>query len=118
MSKDLERAKELFLNDVDEETRQENEERIAQWEHDLRHNEAFLDWRAHDITGLIVVQLKEAYRDTYKVLAENRILTAEQRAALWAKQDAAVWLLSLIDADAAGEIKSIQAEIRRAIQAA
>ncbi len=116
---ELDQLKKAFLSDeLDEETRADNERKIAEWEQGLLDNEAFASWQDSDITKQVVRQLKESYKDFGFLLATNRELTDVQRASLWAKQDAAVWLLSLVDPDAKGIVDAIQSEIRTALAAA
>lgn len=118
MRKELDELRAIFLTDVDEDIRRENLDQIRQWEEELVHNEAMLGWREHDITKAVFNQAREVYRDAYRVLAENRALTQEQRVSLWAKQDAAAWLISIIDTDPQGAIQQIESDIKRALQAA
>src|SRR4051812_6698626 len=99
--KELDQLREIFLaQDLDEETRADNEARIKEWETGLIHNEAFAGWREHDVTRQIAKQARETYKDAFMLLGRSRSLTDEQRASLYAKQDAALWLLSIIEVDA------------------
>lgn len=118
MSKDLEKLKETFLSaDLDDDERAENEERINEWEKDIIENEAFASWQAHDITKKLVAQLKATYKEIGLRLATDRLLTQEARVSLWAKQDACVLMLDLMDTDAKGAIERVQREIRSALNA-
>ena len=114
--KDLDKVRDIFASaDVDEETRTENEEQIREWETALIQNEAFAQWQTHDITRQIVTKAKESYKDIALRLASDRALTHDARLSLWAKQDACVFLLSLIDTDAKGALEQIKREIRRVL---
>lgn len=116
---ELDQAKDIFLSpELDEETRSENEAMIREWEQTLIRSEAFDSWRKHDITQQIIIQARESYKDFAVQLSQDRKLTDEQRRSLWAKQDAALWLLSLTDKDAKSVIEQIHKEIRTALQAA
>ena len=115
---ELEKVKEIFLaEDVDEETRKENEEQIMAWQQALVLNEAFNSWKNHDITKEILVKAKQSYKDISINLIRNRTLSETQRNAEWAKIDAISWLLSIIDQDAKGQLEQIQKEIHSAINA-
>jgi len=116
--KDLDRVKELFLTDVDEETRKENEEKIIEWERGIRVSESFKEWQETDVTRQIVSKVKETYRDLSMALIHNRTLTDAERASIHARQDACLFILSLADVDADGQIRSIQAQITKALLAA
>lgn len=115
--KELEDAKKLFLSsDIDEEFLEDNREMIADWESDLIKNENFLNWQQHDVTKEIVQRVKESYRDNAIILIRKRDLTETQRASLWAKQDAAIWILSLTEVDAKGAIEAIQNQIKKSLE--
>ena len=115
MSKELEKVRELFLVDVDEETRTDNLQKIAEWEKSLVENQAYASWLAHDITKQIASKARDTYKEATEMLSTSRTLTDEQRQQLWAKQDASLWMLGLLGADAVSEIKKIHAEIRFAL---
>ena len=117
MNKDLEKVREIFLTEVDEETRLDNEQKIIEWETGLRENEAIADWRDHDITKKIALQAKESYKDFAMQLAINRALTPEQRQTLWGKQDACLFILSMTEVDARGALEQIRKEIKAALNA-
>lgn len=110
--RELEQAREVFLSDVDEDTRRENLEIISSWEDSIQRNSAYLDWKEHDITKEINKLIKEAYRDHAITLASNRALPEEERRTLWAKQDACVFLLNLTDQDAKTALDSVMREIK------
>lgn len=114
--KELEKIKEIYLSsDVDDEDYQENLQKITEWESSLRQNEDFASWLESDVTKSILEQAKTAYRDFAMTIMAGRDLTDAQRASLFAKQDAALWLISLIDKDTKGAVKQILTEIRRAL---
>ena len=115
--KDLDKLKQIFLTEVDEETLLENQELIRAWEKDLIESESFASWQDHDITLNIARQVKVSYVDISLMLARNRDLTERQRYELWGKQDACLFILSLIEKDAKGKIQSIQNEIKKALNA-
>lgn len=112
---EIERAKAIFLTDVDEETYKENLQRITEWERTIQTNESYLMWREHPITQEITQKAREAYRDLAIALAENRSLTEEQRKSLWARQDACMFILSHTDKDARGTLENVLREVRRAL---
>lgn len=112
----LEELKKVFLaDDVDEETRKDNEEKIAEWQKSLLFNEAFESWKSSDITKHIIAQLKSSYREFALQIIRGRLLTEEQRKALWAKQDAIAWLMTLVDHDAKRELEQVNSEIVKAL---
>lgn len=116
--KELEDVKKIFLddNEVDEETRAANLQKITEWESTIVANENYAGWQDHDISKEISKQAKEAYKDFSMQLANNRNLTQAQRDALFAKQDAIKWLLSIIDkGDPKEVIQQTLKEIRSAL---
>jgi hypothetical protein len=118
MIKELEKVREIFLSEeIDEELRADNEERIKEWEQSLIQSEAFASWQDHDITKNIVSQIKSSYKEIGVQLSTDRKLTETQRQSLWAKQDACTFLLELTEKDAKGTIEKITNEIRQAINA-
>jgi hypothetical protein len=115
--KDLEDAKRIFLNEVDEETRAENEQLLQSWERDLIKNESYLEWKSHDITQELNKEVRKAYQDHAMTLANNRSLTEAERMRLWAKQDACLFILHLTDQDAKSAVDTILRDIRHALSA-
>ena len=113
MNHDLEKVREIFLaNDVDDETRADNERQIAEWERDLRESEALAEWRESDITKKIAAQARATYRDVSMQLALNRTLTDEQRRVFWAKQDACLFIISITEPNAKDRLQQIHLEIK------
>ena len=70
---DLEKLKEIFLTDVDEETKQENLETITNWEKSLIQHENFQSWQEHDITREIAQQARKSYIDASSLLATHSL---------------------------------------------
>jgi hypothetical protein len=114
---DIEKLKEIFLTDVDEETKADNLAQIQEWERALVEAEDYEGWREHDVTRRVAAEAKKAYIDLSMELATRRDLTEQQRMSLYARQDAMRWLLSHTEKDGAATIKAIQADIRRALMA-
>lgn len=114
---ELEKIKDIFLADEDPETVEENRQQIAVWELSIIENQAFVDWQDHDITKRLSKQVRQTYVDVAVQLSQNRNLTTAEREKLWAKQDAMLYILSLTEKDAKGELEQINAEIRRALNA-
>lgn len=114
---DLDKIRQIFLTEVDEETRLDNEKKIDEWERDLRENEAIAQWRDHDITKQLSTKAGATYKDLCMQLATNRTLTEEQQHTLWGRQDACLFILSLTEIDAKGRIEQINKEIKAAISA-
>ncbi len=118
MDKDLQKLKEIFLaSDVDSEDYEDNLKLVTEWETSLRENEDFASWQESDVTKMIIKQAKDSYKDNAMQLMLKRNMTEEERKSLWSKQDAFLWLLSLIEKDVKGTITQIQSEIRRALKA-
>ncbi len=119
MTKDLDKAKEIFLKDdtLDDEELADNEARIAEWEKELIENQAFASWQAHDITRMLVSKLKESYKEFGVRLSIDRRISDEHRKSLWAKQDACAFILELADKDARGTLERVEKEIKAAINA-
>lgn len=117
MTTEIEKLKEIYLaNDVDDEDYQENLEKINEWETTLRTSEDFLSWQQSDVTKGIMKQAKESYRDLAMQLMTNRNLTETERASIYAKQDACLWIIALVAKDAKALIKQIETEIKKALQ--
>lgn len=112
---ELDKVRELFLTDVDEDTLAENRARIQEWERDLVRHKAYEQWKGSDITREINQMVRAAYKEHSIALATNRNLTDKDRMALWAKQDACVFLLNLTDQDAKAALESILRDIRHAL---
>ena len=115
MSPDLEKLKDIYLTDVDPETREENLEQIRDWEQSLLKHEGYQGWREHDVTKEISAKAKETYIDASLLLATSRELTPEQQHILWAKQDAALWILTLTEMDVKTAIAYIEKQIHQAL---
>jgi len=116
MRKELEEVRKIFLADeVDEEERAENEETLSDWERTIVESEMFLDWRSHDVTKQIAQKAKDTYKEMAYLLASDRSLTDEKRRSLWAKQDAALWILSLTEKDAQSTLDQVKKQIEVAL---
>ena len=115
METELQKLKEFFLTDADGEDYQENKERIDAWEKEIRENENFISFQQHPIAKMVVSQAKQSFKDASVLLARSRTLTEEQRVGLWAKQDSALWVISLFEKDAKTALAGVQAEVKRAL---
>jgi hypothetical protein len=113
---ELDKAKEIFLTDVDEETREENMEKIREWEQSLIESEAYQSWVEHPVTQEILKKAREQYSQTVMVLGTRRDLPEKDKLAFWGIQEASLWLMALGSRDAVGEIQRIQDEIRQALE--
>jgi hypothetical protein len=114
---ELEQAKEIFLTDVDDETANENAQKLREWESRIQTNQSYLTWKEHPITQEINRMVREAYKDHGLALAENRTLDEDQRANLFAKQDACRFILSLTSRDAKTDLEQTLRDIRYALSA-
>jgi hypothetical protein len=112
----LEQARQIFITDVDEETRLDNLDKIEEWSKSIRENTAFAQWQSSDISQILIKQFREMYSEAAMQLAERRDLTTAQRESLWAKQDAALVMLDLISRDAKSEIESIHKQLNHALR--
>jgi hypothetical protein len=115
--KEIDRAKEIFLTDVEPETYAENLATIQEWERTLIKNQAYLGWREHQTTHELNKMVKAAMIDHAVQLGTNRNLSDEERNVLWAKQDACLFILNLTDQNPRTAIDSVMRDIRRAINA-
>ncbi len=111
----IEEAKKLFLTDVDEDTQQDNLSMIRDWESSLRHNQAFAQWQASDISQQLIKQFRATYKDASLQLAQTRDLSEAKRITLWATKDACLIVLDLLSKDAKTEILNIEKEIDHAL---
>lgn len=117
MDKDLKKLKEIYLDsDIDAEDYQDNLTRITEWEETIRSNQDFLSWQQSDISIAIVAKVKEAYKNFSMQLINDRTLTQEQRNSIYAKQDAMLWIMSMIVKDAKSELETIHSEIKSALK--
>lgn len=113
---DLDKLREIFLSgNLDDEDYQDNVRKITEWETGLRSSEDFLSWQLSDVTKSIVIQAKQSYRDNAARLMTDRTLSEQERMSIWAKQDAIVYLMSLVDKDARGDLEFIQRAIKTAL---
>lgn len=117
MNDDLDQVRQIFVSEVDDELRAENEAQIKDWEEGLIHSQAMQGWQSHDITKEIAKGARDSYKSIALMLANNRELTEQQRYSLWGRQDAMKWLLTLIEEDAKGELERINQEIKAALNA-
>jgi len=113
---DLDKLREIYLTDVDEETRQENLEQIRSWEEQLQKSEAFQSWKEHPVTAQITQQAHKTYVSLAVQLATDRSLPDLIRTSIYARQDAMLWLISLVEEDHEAIIASINADIKRALE--
>lgn len=115
---ELQKAKELFLTDVDEETYQENLAKITDWEKTLVENEAYLSWQEHPITQKILKKAKESYIDSVITLGRNmRNLDEKQIGKLISVQDSCLWIILVASEDAKTQLDMVKEEITRALNA-
>lgn len=116
MDDELEKLRKIYLApDLDEDERADNEKTLREWSKALRENKALATWQAHDVTRRIIKQTRQAYKDLAVQLATNRKLTQDERAAIWAKQDAMTWLLSILDTNAAESLAELEKEVKQAV---
>lgn len=115
METELQKLKEFFLTDVDTEDYEENKQRIESWEKDLRENENFISFQQHPIAKQVVSQAKQSFKEASVLLARSRELSEQQRVGLWAKQDSALWVISLFEKDAKNALAGVKEEIKRAL---
>ena len=118
MSDPLKKVSAIYLSpDLDDETRKDNEAKIAEWQAGLRRSEAYQSWKESDITKEIIAEVRRVYKTASITLALSRNHTDAQRHRLWAEQDAAKFLLTLVNEDANGALSAIHSEIEAAINA-
>lgn len=116
IKKDLEKVKELFLTNVDEEDYDDNLEKINEWEKDLRESEDFESWQESDITQSIITQCRQTYKELALTLIEKRDLTEDQRRIIYSKQDACLFLLSLVYKNVKLTVGALHREIQKALK--
>lgn len=114
---EIEKVRKIFLTDVDEETAKENLEKINDWERGISENRAFLQWQELEITQRIYTKAKETYIEIGVKLSNDRRISNDERTSLWARQDAAHWIMNLISKDSRAELEAIDREIRNVINA-
>lgn len=114
---ELNKAKEIFLTDVDEETYAENIQMLDAWEKELIESENFASWQSHDISKNILKQMKNSYVEITLQLGEDEKLSEKVRDDLFAKKKAISWVLSILDSDYKTAIEDLQKTIRNAIDA-
>jgi hypothetical protein len=112
----LQKLKEIYLNDVDTELYEENLEQITEWEKKLIESENMLSWLAHDTTIEIKKKAKESFVSMAVTLSVNRELTEAQRLSIYAKQDGCLWILSLGESNSDEIIQGINRDINIALQ--
>ena len=112
---DLDKLEEIFLTDVDDETRKENAEEILQWRKSLNENAQKASWVEHPITIDIIAQARKTYNEATILLGTNRTLDDKTKCKLWGQQDAALWILSFASGNPQAEIDRIKSDIKRAL---
>jgi hypothetical protein len=116
-NKDLEKLREVFLaSDIDDEDYQDNLDKISEWENALRSSENFIAWQKDDVTREILSRAKLSYRENGVKLASDRNLDQIKINAIWAKQDALLLMINLIEGNHESTIKQINNEIKQALQ--
>lgn len=114
---DLEKLKEIFLSkDIDDEDYDDNLRMISDWEASIRNNEDFSSWQESDVTKSIVEQVKQSFKDNAMRLIKDRDLAEKDRLSIWSKQDAMVWLLSLVEKDSKKALEQIHRDIKQALK--
>lgn len=111
----IDKLKNIFLDEVDSETYDDNLKQITDWENSLEKNEAYISWTEHDITKEIIKKCREVHRVNVEKLSNDRTLTTEQRNGIFAKQDALNWIILLASRNAKGEIQQVKANIKKAL---
>lgn len=115
---ELQKAKEIFLTDVDEETYQENLAKITDWEKSLIENEEYLSWQEHPVTQKILKKARETYVDAVITLGRDmRNLSQDGIHKLIATQDSCMWVISVSSNDVKTQIEMVKNEINRVLNA-
>lgn len=114
---EIQKAKDIFLNDVDSDTYEENKALLEEWEENLIYNEAYASWQEHDISKNIASKLHEAYNDFTDILGNDKNLSQEARIELFAKKDAIKFLLNLLETDAKEVVEGIKKDVNKLIDA-
>ncbi len=118
MDKELQKLKEIYLtSDIDSEDYEDNLKRITEWETSIRESEDFGSWQESDVTKSIIQKAKDSYKDNAMRLINNRTMTEEDRKSIWVKQDAILWILSLVEKDVKSIVEQIRSDIRKALKA-
>lgn len=108
--------KEVFLDpSLDQDELEDNRIRIEEWERALRTNTALKQWQNHDITREIAAKARETYIEAAVRIVERRDLSDADRFTLWAKRDAAQWILSMTNQDPDAVLTQVEEEVRRAL---
>jgi hypothetical protein len=109
---DLNKVRDIFLSDVDDETRVENEQKINDWERSIVENTAYAQWVESDVTQRIFKKARESYIEIAMQLATNRHMSEENRMSLYARQDGLMFFIELASKDAKRELAQIQKDIQ------
>lgn len=116
MEQDLEKLKEIYLSsDVDEEDREDNLERIREWEKTIAESTSLSEWQNHDITKSIALKIKSVYIENALILGTNDLLDEDKRKEMWSIQKAIKFLLSYMDNDYKRVIDQVHGDIKKAI---
>jgi hypothetical protein len=117
MNDKIKKIKEYCLKDVDSETYEENRKDIQELEKALNESEMYKSWQDHEITKRIQEYAKKEHLDCSKTLATSRTLTDEERTNLWARQDAAKWIIDIGSQDVESEMRDINLKLDRILSA-
>lgn len=112
--KELEKLQEIFNADteMDEETREDNQKAIDEWAAQLVAFDDYEGWKNHPVTQSILKRAKETYVDSGVAIMNGRGFSNEARQALWAKQDAMLWFISIASRNVDLERKEVESRIR------
>lgn len=118
MNTDFEKLKQIFVDnpDLDSEDSRENIEEVTQMEREFEDSRLAKDWKEHELSKRLMVQAQESYIDLALRLANDRQLTEQERLSMYAKQDAMMWFMNLVERNPEKHMKEITDKVRRAIK--
>lgn len=113
----LNKLKEIFvLNENDEETRQDNLKTITEFEVAIARNKALSEWRQSDISQEFIKTFKTFAHKVTVLLGTNSEIDEKTRQQLFAKRQAVLWFLSIINENPESDLMRIESEISKALE--
>lgn len=110
----LQKLKEVFIDPtLPEEEQQDNLDFIKKLEDSIIQNKQIDTWLKDPITVDIMATARESYIELSLSLINKRDITEKERLSIYARQDAMLWILSLLPKDTQETLNSIDARIEQ-----
>lgn len=116
MAVDFDKLREVFLSkDIDDEDYDDNYKALNDLEREYRESVDLQEWLGHVLTKKLFDTAQEAYVSNAVRLAQDRELTEKERWSIYAKQDAMLWLLTVVEDNPTEKISLIEEQVKKAL---